>query len=58
MTFIGYEQGSKAYRFWNPKTHKVVISADVTFVETEFPSKPFIQPVKPVDPDALAQLIY
>lgn len=31
--FIGYCEISKAYRLYNPKTHKVVISRDVIFDE-------------------------
>lgn len=31
--FIGYYEASKAYRLYNAKTHKVVISRDVIFYE-------------------------
>jgi len=47
MTFIGYEFGSKAYRLWNPREHKVVISSDVTFDETSFPHRLVDKPVEP-----------
>jgi hypothetical protein len=33
MIFVGYEHGSKAYRFYNPSTKRVVISRDVVFDE-------------------------
>ena len=33
--FLGYTQGAKGYRFWNPATRKVVVSRDVVFVESE-----------------------
>ena len=36
MTFVGYKPGSKAYRLWNPQTHKVIVSSDVTFNEQTF----------------------
>ena len=31
--FIGYEPGSKAYRFYNPDTDRVIISQDAVFEE-------------------------
>jgi hypothetical protein len=34
MVFLGYEEGSKAYRLYNPKGGKVVVSRDVVFDET------------------------
>ena len=40
MVFIGYENGSKAFRLWNPKTRSVVVSANVRFDETAFPYQP------------------
>ena len=40
MTFIGYEQGTKGYRFWSPKRQKVVISSTATFDESIFPHCP------------------
>ena len=30
-TFIGYEKGTKGYRFWSPKRRWVVISSTATF---------------------------
>ena len=37
MTFVGYELGSKGYRLWDG--HKVVVSRDVTFDESQFPAR-------------------
>ena len=34
MVLLGYEEGSKAYRLYDPKGGKVVISKDVVFNET------------------------
>lgn len=31
--FIGYEEGSKAYRLYDKRTHKLIISRDVRFIE-------------------------
>jgi len=33
MVLLGYEEGSKAYRLYDPKRGKVVISRDVVFDE-------------------------
>jgi hypothetical protein len=33
MVFIGYESGSKAWRFYNPSTKRVHVSRDVVFEE-------------------------
>lgn len=33
--FIGYNEHSKAYKFYNPKTHQTIISRDVIFYEGE-----------------------
>jgi len=44
MVFVGYEIASKAYRLWNPKTHKIVVSTNVKFDETVLPNKPSIMP--------------
>ena len=30
----GYSEESKSYRVWNPKTHRIVNSRNVTFIET------------------------
>ena len=46
MIFIGYEQGSKAYRLWDPEKRSVMISAKVRFDETVFPNRP--TPAQPV----------
>jgi len=34
MVILGYEEGSKAYRLYDPKGGKVVISRDAVFNET------------------------
>ncbi|GJS34882.1 gag-pol polyprotein [Tanacetum coccineum] len=31
--FLGYADGVKGYRLWDPTTHKVVVSRDVVFME-------------------------
>jgi len=46
MVFIGYESGSKAWRFWDRATHRVVISRDAVFNELNFLFQP--QPSTPV----------
>lgn len=33
MVFIGYEEGAKAYRVYDPKTHKLHVTRDVVFEE-------------------------
>jgi Integrase core domain len=33
--FLGYAEGTKGYRLWNPATRKVIISRDVVFIESE-----------------------
>jgi hypothetical protein len=33
MIFVGYEEGSKAYRAYDPRTHRVHITRDVVFDE-------------------------
>lgn len=38
MIFVGLETGSNAYRLWDKKTQRIVISADVTFDEKSFPA--------------------
>lgn len=40
MTFVGYEDGSKGYRFWHSSTRSIVLSGEATFDETSFPSRP------------------
>lgn len=39
MIFVGYEQGSKGYRFWDPATRRITVSRDVTFDEESFPAR-------------------
>ena len=39
MTFIGYEQGSKGYQFWDKDSQSVMISNDVKFGESKFPNR-------------------
>lgn len=39
MIFVGLEPGSNAYRLWDKKTRKIVVSSDVTFDEQDFPAK-------------------
>ena len=39
MTFIGYEQGSKGYQFWDKDRQSVMISCDVKFDESKFPHR-------------------
>jgi hypothetical protein len=36
LVFTGYEQTTKGYQLWNPKTHKFVISTDVTLRKVSF----------------------
>jgi hypothetical protein len=35
MIFIGYESGTKGYRFYDPTTSKLVVSRDVVFMENQ-----------------------
>ena len=35
--FIGYEKGTKGYKFWSPRRRRVVISSTATFDEFTFP---------------------
>ena len=51
MIFVGYEPGTKGYKFWNPATRSIVVSRDVTFDEESFParSKTGNRPVTPDD---------
>ena len=39
MIFVGYEPGSKGYQFWDAAHHRIEISRDVKFNETQFPAK-------------------
>ena len=47
MIFVGYEIASKAYRLWDPKARKIVVSASVKFDETLLPYKPLPAPPVP-----------
>ena len=51
MIFVGYEPGSKGYKFWNPATRSFVVSRDVTFDEESFPAHklPGNRPTTPGD---------
>jgi hypothetical protein len=35
--FIGYEKGTKGYKFWSPKRRRVIVSSTATFDEFTFP---------------------
>lgn len=37
--FLGYAEGIKGYRLWDPTTHKLIISRDVIFVENQLQLK-------------------
>ena len=37
--FLGYDDGVKRYRLWDPTAHKIVISKDVIFVEDQLQRK-------------------
>ena len=39
MIFVGYEQGSKGYQFWDAAHQRIEISRDVKFNETLFPAQ-------------------
>lgn len=39
MIFVGYELGTKGYRFWNPTTWSIVVARDATFDENSFPRR-------------------
>ena len=39
MTFIGYEQGSKGYQFWDKDSQSIMISHDVKFDKSKFPNR-------------------
>ena len=34
--FLGYDDSSKAYHVYNPKTKKIIVTTDITFDETRF----------------------
>jgi hypothetical protein len=36
--FVGYAEGTKGWKLWDPSRHLVVVSSDVTFNETLFPA--------------------
>ena len=46
MVLIGYKPGSKVYCLWDPKSRKIVVSANVWFTEMEL----LYQPPKPAPP--------
>jgi len=46
--FIGYKDGLKGYKLWNPVTRKVVYSQDVVFREVKDVIKHEVQPKEPV----------
>ena len=46
--FIGYKDGLKGYKLWNPVTRKVVYSRDVVFIEVKDVIKHEVQPKEPV----------
>ena len=45
--FIGYKDGLKGYKLWNPVTQKVVYSRDVVFREVKDVIKHEVQPKEP-----------
>ena len=45
--FIGYKDGLKGYKLWNPVTWKVVYSRDVVFREVKDVIKHEVQPKEP-----------
>ena len=45
--FIGYKDGLKGYKTWNPVTRKVVYSRDVVFREVKYAIKHEVQPKEP-----------
>eukprot|EP00253_Pinus_taeda_P012956 PITA_12956 len=46
--FVGYKDGLKGYKLWNPVTRKVVYSQDVVFKEVKYVIKHEVQPKEPV----------
>ena len=47
MVLISYKTRSKAYHLWDPKSHKIVVSANVWFSELELLYQPTFKPVTP-----------
>ena len=45
--FIGYKDGLKGYKLWNPVTRKVVYNRDVVFREVKDVIKHEVQPKEP-----------
>ena len=45
--FIGYKDGLKGYKLWNPETRKVVYSRDVVFREVKNIVKHEVLPKEP-----------
>ena len=41
LTFVGYGDGIKGYRLWNPIVHKVIINRDVIYDEISL-SNPYV----------------
>ena len=39
MIFVGYELGTKGYRFWDISTRLIVVACDATFDESSFPRR-------------------
>ncbi len=56
LIFVGYELGRRAYRLYSPSTHKVTISHDVVFVESEFPALSTVKGPLPTLPAPAVEL--
>ena len=39
MVFVGYEQGSKGYQFWDKDNQSIIISCDMKFDKSKFPNR-------------------
>ena len=39
MIFVGYESGTKGYRFWDISTRSIVVARDASFDENSFPRR-------------------
>jgi hypothetical protein len=50
--FIGYKDGVKGYKLWNPETKKTVYSRDVVFREVKDVSKQEFLP-RPEEPEKI-----